>query len=192
MNPFAAWINFYLIVGSAAGALVGLQFVAMALVAGKPVSSENRDAALAFATPTVVHFASVLLLSAIVAAPWGGLIQNGIAFFPAVFLVGLGGLLGILYTASVVRRLRKQTAYTPEFEDWLFHAVLPLAAYLALAIAAAMATLLWQELFFRSLFLIAAAILLLLVIGMHNAWDLVTYHVFNYRGPQEKTEQDKS
>ncbi len=31
MNPLAGWENFYLIVGSSAGALIGLQFVVITL-----------------------------------------------------------------------------------------------------------------------------------------------------------------
>ncbi len=47
-----------------------------------------------------------------------------------------------------------------------------------------------------ALFLVAAAALLLLFIGFHNAWDAVTYHVFVRRGqdggtePASKTEEE--
>ena len=39
------------------------------------------------------------------------------------------------------------------------------------------------------LFLVAAAALLLLFIGIHNAWEAVTYHVFVRRRAQRDTEQ---
>jgi len=67
-----------------------------------------------------------------------------------------------------------QTAYQPEFEDWLFHVLLPFAAYLVLALSA------WAaHSYVRvALFGVGAAALLLLFIGIHNAWDTVTYHVF--------------
>jgi hypothetical protein len=188
MNPFAAWVNFYVIVGSAAGALVGLQFVAIALVANKPLTRTDSQAGQAFSTPTVVHFATVLLLSASVTAPWHGIIRNGVAIIPGVFLIGLAGLLGVLYTASVVRLLRRQAVYVLEFEDWIFHALLPFAAYSVLVVAAVVACVLWQQFFTAALFVMAAAVLLLLVIGMHNAWDLVTYHVFSMRETQDKAE----
>jgi hypothetical protein len=38
MTTLAGWENFYVIVGSSAGALIGLQFVVMALVADMPRS----------------------------------------------------------------------------------------------------------------------------------------------------------
>jgi uncharacterized membrane protein len=68
-----------------------------------------------------------------------------------------------------------ERVYKPEFEDWLFHVLLPLAAYAMLAATA-------YEI--RSsipnvMFGVGAAALLLLFVGIHNAWDGVTYHIFS-------------
>ncbi|MGC2473425.1 MAG: hypothetical protein WA485_03765 [Candidatus Sulfotelmatobacter sp.] len=60
MTALSSWANFYVIVGSSAGALIGLQFVVMALVANIPRVSNNAQAGDAFATPNVVHFSTVL------------------------------------------------------------------------------------------------------------------------------------
>jgi hypothetical protein len=84
------------------------------------------------------------------------------------------GLCGVIYALIVIRRMRTQNAYIPEFEDWLFHVVLPVAAYAVLGLSA-IATLLRTR---EALFGIGAAALLLLFIGIHNAWDAVVYHVF--------------
>jgi hypothetical protein len=70
MTALAGWENFYVIVGSSAGALIGLQFVVMALIANLPRGPGAAQTGKAFATPTVVHFGTVLLLSAL---PGGGL-----------------------------------------------------------------------------------------------------------------------
>jgi hypothetical protein len=70
--------------------------------------------------------------------------------------------------------MRVQSAYQPVFEDWLFHVLLPFAAYAVLAISAYAA----HSHARPALFLVGAAALLLLFIGIHNAWDAVTYHVF--------------
>lgn len=70
--------------------------------------------------------------------------------------------------------MRVQTAYKPEFEDWLFHVVLPLAAYATLALSAFSASSHAGE----ALFGVGGATLLLLFIGIHNAWDAVAYYVF--------------
>ena len=66
---FPAWETFYVILGSSAGALTGLMFVVMALVADYGGSERQIEA---FGTPTVVHFSSALLLSVILTAPWPG------------------------------------------------------------------------------------------------------------------------
>ena len=54
----------------------------------------------------------------------------------AAAILGLLGLGGLAYTVIVVRRMRKQVAYKPIFEDWLFHVALPLGAYAILALSA--------------------------------------------------------
>jgi len=70
--------------------------------------------------------------------------------------------------------MRKQAVYRPVFEDWLCHVALPLAAYALLALSAFAALYHTRE----ALFGVGAAALLLLFIGVHNAWDAVAYHVF--------------
>ena len=178
MTALAGWENFYVIVGSSAGALIGLQFVVITLIADAPSARADAQAGAAFSTPSVVHFAVVLFLSAFVSAPWSGLT-------PVAVLWGLLGLFGIAYSVIVTRRLRTQTAYKPVAEDWLFHALLPLAAYGALAVSACAA----RSHARLALFLVAAAALLLLFIGIHNAWDAVTYHIFVRRREQRDTQQ---
>ena len=165
MSEFAEWDSFYVIVGSAAGALIGLQFVVLTLIAERP-PLRAAEAGAAFATPTIVHFGTALLLSAILRVPWH-------AVTPVAALWGFVGLSGAVYTGIVARRMRVQTAYRPVREDWLFHCVLPLAAYAILALSAFAAPSHTHE----ALFGVGAAALLLLFIGIHNAWDAVTYHV---------------
>src|SRR5947209_5835191 len=128
MSEFAEWDSFYVIVGSAAGALIGLQFVVMTLIAERP-PVRAADASAAFATPTIVHFGTALLLSALLRVPWQSIIV-------AAALWALIGVGGVAYAVIVARRMRSQTVYQPEFEDWLFHAALPLASYVMLALSA--------------------------------------------------------
>ncbi len=162
------WENFYVIVGSSGGALIGLQFVVITLIANRPIGPGPGQGAAAFATPTVVHFSSVLLLSAVATAPWHSITGAAIVW-------GVLGLVDSLYELVVIRRMRTQSLYKPVFEDWLFHALLPLTAYAGLAISAEEAHAHPRD----ALFAVAAAALLLLFIGIHNAWDAVTYHVFS-------------
>ena len=80
----------------------------------------------------------------------------------------------MLFRSVVARRMRAQRAYQPVFEDWLFHILLPFSAYTVLAAAAYVALFDIR----LALFLVGAAALLLLLVGIHNAWDTVTYQVF--------------
>lgn len=180
MTALTGWGNFYVIVGAAAGALIGLQFVVITLIADRPVAQGDAQAGAAFSTPSVVHFGVVLLLSAVMSAPWDGVGTVAV-------LWGLVGLSGIVYAVVVARRLRVQTAYRPVFEDWLFHVLLPLAAYATLAGSAFAARSYTRP----ALFLVGAAALLLLFIGIHNAWDAVTYHVFVRRRGRQEAERDR-
>jgi hypothetical protein len=177
LTPLLNWQNFYVIVGTSAGALTGLQFVAMALVADLPVRRASSQTADAFATPNIVHFGAVLMLSAALSAPWRGMAGP-------MWLCGLGGVVGFAYAIVVVRRFRAQTEYHPVFEDWLFHVLLPALAYGLLA-AAAYTTRFYMD----ALFGVATAALLLLFVGIHNAWDTVTYLIFVRRQEQRENSQ---
>jgi hypothetical protein len=174
MTELARWTNFFVIVGSSAGALIGLQFVVITLVSTIPRKPGQELTGGAYATPTIVHFSTVLLLSAALSMPWRGI--NG----PAIFC-DVAGLVGVMYSILVIWRQRVQTLYKPEFEDWLCHSVLPFAAYATLT-ASAFACRAHTH---GAMFGVAAAALLLLFVGIHNAWDAVTYHVFVHRHGQE-------
>jgi hypothetical protein len=180
MTALSGWVNFYVIVGSSAGALIGLQFVVMTLIDNVPMTRKDARAGDAFSTPTVVHFGAVLLLSATASAPW-----DGVA--PVAVLWGLLGLSGVMYVVLVTRRLRAQTVYRPVFEDRLCHVWLPFTAYALLAGSACAAFSHPHP----ALFLVGAAALLLLFVGIHNAWDIVTYHVFVNRREQKDDERQR-
>ena len=162
MSPLSAWTTFYVIVGTAAGVLIGLTFVVISLAAGWTRRPSLSGGLGTYNTPSVVHFAAVLLACATLSAPWAELA-------PVALLLGLGGLGGAVYVAIVARRLARWEVYTPVAEDWAFHAILPLAAYTALVLAA----LLLPGDPTQALFVIGAGLLLLVVVGIHNTWDLV-------------------
>jgi len=178
LAPLAAWQNFSVIIGSAAATLTGLLFVVIALIAGVRVRVSSPSSGIAtFSTPNVVHFGVALLVAAILNAPWQALWQAGL-------LLGLAGLWGATYVIIVLRRARRQTDYQPVLEDWLFHTVFPLVSYTALVVAA----LLLPGHPAPALFVIAAATVLLLFIGIHNAWDNVTYIAIQRSQPENKSQ----
>lgn len=159
----AGWDSYYVIVGSVAGALIGLQFVVLALIAESRRPTTSPEIA-AFGTPTVLHFCAALLVSALLSVPWTA------ASLLQITLVACG-VAGVLYVVIVIRRARRTPQYRPELEDWVWHAVLPLLAYLTLVVAAPLLSR-RPEL---ALALIAAVTLGLVFIGIHNAWDAITY-----------------
>jgi hypothetical protein len=174
----SGWESFYVIIGSSAAALTGLQFVVMTLIdADKQVRSSAAEVR-AFGTPTVVHFCAVLLISAISSAPWHEL--SGVA---SAFVVC--GVLGVLYGGLIIRRALNAPNYKPVLEDWIWHAALPLLAYGALLVAA----LTLPQRPATSLFVVGAAALLLLLVGIHNAWDTVTYLAIDRARKQEDLDQ---
>jgi hypothetical protein len=182
MSPLTAWENFYVIVGSSAGALTGLTFVAVTLVAG--LQQQRAGGAIAaFTAPTVVQFGAVLLVSAILSAPWP-------ALSPLALLLGLSGLAGVLYTALVVRRLRRldQNVYELVPEDWLWYAACPLVAYTALLAAAILLPFGPGP----ALFATGGVLLLLLFVGIRNAWDIVTYIVVERLAPRNGQNESES
>jgi hypothetical protein len=178
MPELTGWTNFYAIVGSAAGALIGLQFVVMTLIANVPIPRSDAQAGDAFSTPTVAHFSVVLLLTAAGAVPW-----DSVPLLPVIW--GIVGVCGVGYVVLVACRMRSQTAYQAVFEDWLFHALLPLHCYIALAASACVAF----DYPRIALFLVAGAALLLLFIGIHNSWDIIRYHVFVRSQGKRESEQ---
>jgi len=159
------WESFYVIVGSSAAALTGLMFVVMTLISDSRQKRTLREID-AFGTPTVVHYTAVLLISAVMSAPWVHLRDVALA-------IGASALAGIVYAIIVLRRVRGPVSYKPVLEDWIWHLTLPSLAYVALFVGAIGL----NNGHNWALYAIGAVALLLLFVGIHNAWDTVTYMV---------------
>ena len=169
------WESFYVIVGSSAGALTGLQFVVLTLISESGRIRGTSETMSAFASPNVVHFCVALLVSAILSAPWHGLAPAGVALIAC----GLGGF---LYSLRVLLTAMRQKDYKPVLEDWIWHTTLPILAYAALAHSGLRIA---RESTPDTLFIPAAAVLLLVFIGIHNAWDTVLYMMIE-RGKEQR------
>ncbi len=140
-------------------------FVVITLVRGEERSSQVRhDGIATFSTPTVLHFCVALLVSAVLCAPWPSLVYASV-------IVGLVGCYGIAYVLRVALRTRALTRYTADLEDWMWYNILPFVAYVTLT-AGAIAL---DPAPKAALFAVAGAVLLLIFIGIHNAWDVVTF-----------------
>jgi hypothetical protein len=159
-----------------------LQFVVIVLVAeinARATEQTNR----AFGTPNIVHFCAALLNAATLSAPWRRL-GSGAAAIALIASVGLA------YTSLALRHARRQQDYMPVLEDWIWHFVLPLLAYAALVVSGVLLPRDPAPL----LFVVGGASLLLLFVGIHNAWDSVTYIALarRRRGDGERGETRES
>lgn len=172
----AGWDTFYVIIGSSAAALTGLMFVVITLTAEVRFGTDERSTGLdAFASPTVVHFCLVLLLAAVLTSPRHTPTSVGVS----VGVVALGGL---GYMVAVWLRMRRVKTYEPVGEDWLWHAVFPVLAYVCLV---ACAIFLWQG-HQGPLYFVGASALLLLYTGIHNAWDTASWMAVHGRDQQNR------
>jgi len=172
----ARWANFYVIVGSSAGALTGLQFVVIALIAQSGGATSRREIR-AFGTPTVIHFCAALLISVVMNIPWA-------AAWHLAALLGALAVVGLIYSLTVIVHARKSTGYQPDAEDWFWYAALPVLAYIALVVAAILTWLLAAS----SLLLIASVSVWFLLMGIRNSWDTVTYIALGRQRSGERVE----
>jgi hypothetical protein len=169
MSSFTApWAAFYAITGTGAASLTGLTFVVITLVAQQERLQRNlQDGVETFTSPTVVHFCAALLVSGILAAPWRS--PAG----PEVLLV-LTSMYGVIFAARVLMRMAKMSvraSYLPGFDDWFWYTITPLATYLTLLVGAAMLGFAPEA----ALYVLGAAAIALIFIGIRNSWDTVTF-----------------
>lgn len=158
------WSNFYVIAGSAAAGLTGLMFVVIALVADRDRTKSMDAGIAAYSTPTVVDFCAALLISAVLVVPWASLVHVSV-------VLGVAGLAGVGYSLRVTYLARTQIVYEPDPADWLWYTILPLIAYVDILGCALMLSARPGA----ALLTLGAGVMLLIFIGIHNAWDVVTY-----------------
>lgn len=163
------WQSFYVIVGSSAAALTGLTFIVITLAADDGEHASSASARLSglrvFITPTAVHFGTALWLSALMCIPG----QTALAL---EMLLGGTGFAGLVYCAVLFgRMLGKSFGYKPFVSDRIWSILAPAAAYLALAATGFM----MPHRAAISLYAVSGVAMLLLLIGIHNAWDVVVW-----------------
>jgi len=164
MHLLNAWSSFYIMTGSSAAALIGLMFVVITLTAGDEKLRTNPDGISTYSTPLVMHFGAAFLISALFVAPWHH------PLYPAIGLA-LGSLYGLIYVARVSYRATRLPAYTPDLEDRAWYGAVPLLAY-GIVLAGAIALPIIAA---KALFAIGAAVVMLIFMGIRNAWDIVTF-----------------
>jgi hypothetical protein len=168
-----------MLMGTAAATLTGLMFVVTTLIAGIDAHLSTLNAAVsAYNTPTVVHFGTVLLLAGLLSAPWQ-------TFSSLSLLLGLLGLGMVLYSIIVMRRMRRVPNYQSTLEDWSWYLAFPLLANALLIVAAFVL----PKNAFSALYIVGSAMMLLLLVGIRNAWDMVTFLAVERAHSENKSTQ---
>jgi hypothetical protein len=170
------WSNFYVIVGSSAAGLTGLTFVVIALVSD--VQTVRLSGLRAFVTPIVMHFGSALWLSALLCIP------GHTAVSVAACMIVSGAILSAYGATTTYRMYRGRALYNPVLEDWIWNAALPSLCYLGLLVAGVLAL----QRTALALYIIGAAALTLLFVGVHNAWDLAVW--VTVEGPAARAKRE--
>ena len=158
------WRDFYVMSGTAAATLVGLMFV-FASIGASQLARRNLAAMRAFITPTVVHFGAALLVCLVSTMPGHSDRSLG-------GVLGVGALIGLAYCVGILVLIFRRFAAGLTWEDRLFYALIPFAGYLLLLASAALEL---DERPADATTLAGTAIIVLIVAGLRNAWDMTVW-----------------
>jgi hypothetical protein len=157
-----AWHEFYLVVGGAAAALTGLMFVVVS-IGPEIIASRAAGGVRSFVSPTIVYFTTVLAVSALMTMPH-------VAPRVLAAVLAVGSIAGLAYMAWI-RPHRQWRENKLGLDDWIWYIALPVLGYVLLMVAALG---LWR-LGPLGPFSLGTAMMLFLVIGIRNAWDLILW-----------------
>ena len=152
------WSNFYLLTAAAAAQLIGLLFVVITLGAER---SRQGDAAKIpiYLTPTVIYFAHVLFLGALLIFP-------NHTRLTATLCICLAAVVGLLYSATTL--IGGAEKGFVERRDRIPYAILPFGAYGLLVLGGVLLLHNPQ----RGLTLVAVGMLSLLAVAIRNSWAI--------------------
>jgi hypothetical protein len=155
------WHEFYILLGTAAAALVALLFVAASIGAGF-LSAARGSPTHTFTSPIVFHYTYVLFVSLVALFPINTDWSLGAT-------IGLSAAIALGYSIHILIRVMRSSAI--DLDDRLSYGANPIVAYAA-ALAGAV------FIFEHSNVgppLIAGALILLLLVNIRNAWDLTIF-----------------
>jgi len=161
------WQNFYLLAGTASATLTGLLFVAVSL--GTHMVVGREDSIRTFVTPTLVHLIAVVVIAGVMLIP-----THTIRSLSGALLVI--GVTSVTYALQIILQMRRGlNRDSVDRAHWVWHAALPLASYATVAGVA-----IWLlNGSLGALDGLVASAALLMIVGVHNAWDLVLWLVRN-------------
>ena len=166
MPSLDLWHNFYSLLGSASATLAGLMFIAASVRSGVFTPS-RADAQRVFLSASLVNFAGVLVASLIMLAPLPSLRHLSLA-------IAAAATTGLAYYALAWRGLiRDGLILKLDWEDRTWYTLLPILAYGAEAAAG----LTLPTASNTGASILALSLLGLLVIAIHNAWDITIWSI---------------
>lgn len=156
------WHDFYLMVGGGSAALTGLLFVIVSL-GPHVIAGRGRVGVKAFISPVATHFTYVLMLAALMLAP--GFSSEVVGW--SLIAAGLGGIVYTMWT-RVSQRWRENSLPTL---DWIWFVAMPHVCF-ALLFISGIGILKHSAL---GLYGVGFTAVLLIIVGIRNAWDLVLW-----------------
>lgn len=160
------WHDFYLLIGTASATLIGLMFVA-ASIGASYFTAELEAGLKAFLTPTVLHFTAVLVTCLLATAPSHTPLSLGL-------LLAAEGAIGLGYTVRLwVQMRRRGFTSTIDLEDRIWYVFAPFLAYLLMTLAGVLTPVHVEA----ALPLLALSLVLMLLLGIRNAWDMTVWVV---------------
>jgi hypothetical protein len=162
---FHGWDGYFTLLGTAAAGLIGLLFVVVTLTSNYDRAKAQRGQSI-YMTPTMLHFAVVLSISAMTLVP-------GLTPFRATALLAVATLIGLVNTvwACLGIRMLGKGEEPPHWTDFWLYGAAPAVIYVSLG-AACVTFALGLDVAPHALGVLLLALLLL---GIRNAWDLITW-----------------
>lgn len=156
------WHDFYIILATAAGTLIGAMFI-VASIGGRNMTRTRAAQVAAFVTPTVIHLSFVLLACALIVVPSiDGRSLGAIA--------AISGVAGLVAAARILWRVLHTKV---DHIDRLWYGGVPMLGYVGVIAAGALIAAHLPV----GLETLAAALGVLIVAGIRNAWDLIIFLV---------------
>ncbi len=165
-DTLTRWHDFYTLLGAASATLVGLLFVA-ATVGSGAFTTGRRAASRMFLSASVIHFSSLLIACLIVLVPG----QRWISLGAMIVVCGCFGLgyYGLTWLDSVRDGLHARI----EWDDRIWYMILPSVGYVCETASGVALALQWR----LGCDALALSLGMLLVIGLHNAWDITLWSI---------------
>lgn len=169
-DTLVTWRDFYALLGTASATMIGLLFVAASVGSGI-FSTDRRGPLRMFLSASVVHFSGILAVCLLVVAP-----VRSQTFFGLLIIAA--GLFGLAYYCATWRdAVRDGLMKSIDLEDRIWYAVVPVVGYLLETVSGFSVVLRFEP----GWTALAGSMAVLLLAGIHNAWDITVWSIARRR-----------